>query len=425
MPTHPDSSIPNPLEQLTLDQLRARTSAKWTTHPADVLPLWVAEMDVLLAPPIAEAVHNAIAVGDTGYPAGQAYARALASFARDRWGWDGIEAERTAIVPDVMMGIVETLRLITDPGDAVVVCSPVYPPFYAFVTHADRRVIEAPLGPDGRLDLNALADAFNVARQVSDRSVLLLCNPHNPTGVVHTRAELTAVAALGRQHGVRVISDEIHAPLVLAGADFVPYLSVPGTDNAFALFSASKGWNLAGLKAALLVAGPDAANDLARLPEEVSHGPSHLGILAHTAAFNNGQDWLDALLAGLDYNRRLLSDLIAHHLPQVTMMRPEATYLAWLDCRELGIRSSSRLTSHGVVSDLTGPAQMFLTQARVALSSGHVFGTGGEGFVRINYATSATILGAAIQRMGAAARSAKPRLPRPAPITLVDGGVTI
>jgi cysteine-S-conjugate beta-lyase len=234
MPTHPDSSIPNPLEQLTLDQLRTRRSAKWTTHPADVLPLWVAEMDVLLAPPIAEAVHHAIAVGDTGYPAGQAYARALASFARDRWGWDGIEAERTAIVPDVMMGIVESLRLITDPGDAVVVYSPVYPPFYAFVSHADRRVIEAPLGTDGRLDLNALADAFTVARQVSDRPVLLLCNPHNPTGVVHARVELTAVAALGRQHGVRVISDEIHAPLVLAGAHFVPYLSVPGTDNAFA-----------------------------------------------------------------------------------------------------------------------------------------------------------------------------------------------
>ena len=169
MLTHLNTRVPNPLEQLTIDQLRTRTSMKWTTHPADVLPLWVAEMDVLLAPAVARAVQEAIAAGDTGYPSGQAYARALASFATDLWGWDGIEVDRTAIVPDVMMGIVEALKLITDPGDTVVVCSPVYPPFYALVTHADRRVIEAPLGANWRLDLDALADAFVTARQVSDR----------------------------------------------------------------------------------------------------------------------------------------------------------------------------------------------------------------------------------------------------------------
>ena len=403
MLTHLNTRVPNPLDQLTIDQLRTRTSMKWTTHPADVLPLWVAEMDVRLAEPVARSVHEAFAAGDTGYPSGQAYARALGSFATDRWGWDGIEVERTAIVPDVMMGIVEVLRLITDPGDAVVVCSPVYPPFYAFVTHADRRVIEAPLGANWRLNLDALADAFDTARQVSDRPVLLLCNPHNPTGTVHTRDELSAVAALARQYGVRVISDEIHAPLVLAGAEFVPYLSVPGAQNAFALFSASKGWNLAGLKAALLVAGPDAVDDLARLPEEVSHGPSHVGILAHTAAFEHGRAWLDALLNGLDQNRTLLTTLVAQHLPQVEMVRPEATFLAWLDCRSFGLHSESPQQGPGVVSDMSGPAQMFLTHARVALSSGHVFGTGGEGFVRINFATSSTILRQAVQRMGTAA----------------------
>jgi cystathionine beta-lyase len=250
--------------------------------------------------------------------------------------------------------------------------------------------------------------------------VLLLCNPHNPTGVVHTRAELTAVAALAHHYGVRVVSDEIHAPLVLAGADFVPYLSVPGAENAFALFSASKGWNLAGLKAAVLVAGPDAADDLARLPEEVSHGPSHLGILAHTAAFERGRAWLDALLHGLDQNRTLLSTLVAEYLPQVKMVRPEATYLTWLDCRSLGLHSPSELNGPGVVSDLSGPAQMFLCQARVAVSSGHVFGAGGDGFVRINYATSATILHDALQRMGAAVtlsrrpRNRWPTAPNPA-----------
>jgi cystathionine beta-lyase len=403
MAIRPDNVVANPLEQLTLDQLRTRTSMKWTAHPADVLPLWVAEMDVLLAPAVADAVQQAIVAGDTGYPSGHAYADALSAFAATRWGWHGIAVERTAIVPDVMTGIVEILRLITDPGDAVIVCPPVYPPFYAFVTHADRRVIEAPLGLDWRLDLNTLADAFTAARRLSNRPVLLLANPHNPTGVVHTRTELAAVTALARRHAVRVISDEIHAPLVLPGATFVPYLSVPAAEDAFALFSASKGWNLAGLKAALLVAGPEAAADLAQLPEEVSHGPSHVGILAHTAAFAHGRAWLDALLKGLDHNRSLLASLISEHLPLVEMVRPEATYLAWLDCRRLGLHSTIAHNGPPVVSELSGPAKMFLEQARVALSSGHVFGTGGAGFVRINYATSSTILRDALQRMGTAA----------------------
>jgi cystathionine beta-lyase len=396
------TAIANPLEQLSLDQLRTRTSVKWTAHPADVLPLWVAEMDVLLAPAVADVLQRAVAAGDTGYPSGHAYADALAGFAADRWQWDGLAVERAAIVPDVMMGIVETLRLITDPGDAVVVCPPVYPPFYAFVTHAGRRVLEAPLGPDWRLDPDALSDAFTTAGQFSHRPVLLLANPHNPTGVAHTRAELTAVAALASQHGVRVVSDEIHAPLVLPGAEFVPYLSVPGADDAFALFSASKGWNLAGLKAALLVAGPAAAADLRRLPEEVSHGPSHLGILAHTAALAHGRGWLDALLDGLDANRTLLADLVAELRPETALTWPEATYLAWLDCRSLGTPHDTPTDKPAVVSDLSGPARMFLDHARVALSSGHAFGSGGSGFVRINFATSQTILREAVARMAKA-----------------------
>lgn len=278
----------DPLVQLSLEQLRRRTSLKWRTHPADVLPLWVAEMDVPLAPPVAEALRTAIDLGDTGYPYGSAYAEALAGFAAERWRWDGLRVEHTAIVPDVMLGVVEVLRLVTGPGDAVVVCSPVYPPFYAFVAHDAREVVEARLGPDLRVDLAALEDAFVRARRDGRRAAFLMSNPHNPTGVVHTRQELEAVAALAREHGVRVVSDEIHAPLVLPGAVFTPFLSVPGAENAFALVSASKAWNLAGLKAALAVAGSEAAAELRMLPEEVGHGPSHLGVIAHTAAFRAG-----------------------------------------------------------------------------------------------------------------------------------------
>ncbi|MFI6824515.1 MalY/PatB family protein [Micromonospora sp. NPDC050187] len=407
-PSADGAANPNPLTSLTLDELRQRTSVKWRAHPSDVLPLWVAEQDVPLAAPVADALRRAIDLGDTGYAHGTAYAEALAGFAARRWGWHDFRVDHTTVVPDVMMGIVEVLRLVTDPGDAVVVCSPVYPPFYAFVSHADRQVIEAPLGPDLRMDHAALDDAFRRARACGRRPAFLMCNPHNPTGVVHRRDELAAVAELADRHGLRVISDEIHAPLVLPGARFTPYLTVPGAENAFALTSASKAWNLAGLKAALAVAGPQAATDLERMPEEVSHGPSHLGVIAHTAAFDAGGPWLDFLLDGLDANRTLLETLVAQHLPTVGYHRPEGTYLAWLDCARLGIATEQPAGAPGVVSDLAGPARMFLDRARVALSSGHVFGTGGTGFVRLNFATSPAILTDAVTRMGRAVDALRP-----------------
>lgn len=400
--------MPNPLEELTLEQLRAqRTSMKWRRHPADVLPLWVAEMDVHLAPTVAEALHRAIDDGDTGYPHGKVYAKAVREFASRRWHWDDIAISRTAVVPDVMLGIVEVLRLVTERGDTVIVNSPVYAPFYAFVSHAGRRVVEAPLGEDGRLDLAALEEAFAQARTSAGRSgnvAYLLCNPHNPTGAVHTADELREVAERARRFDVRVVSDEIHAPLVLSGAPFTPYLTVPGGENAFALISASKAWNLSGLKAALAIAGPEAADDLRRMPEEVGHGPSHLGIIAHAEAFRSGGDWLDALLQGLDANRTLLAELTAEHLPGIHLLRPQGTYLAWLDCRALGIEEA-KSEGLAVVSDLAGPARWFLDHARVALSSGHVFGTGGSGHVRVNFATSRAILTEAITRMGRALRT--------------------
>lgn len=395
----------NPLEELTLEQLRLRTSMKWRAHPADVLPLWVAEMDVNLPPTVAEALRRAVDNGDTGYPCGTALAEAVSAFAARHWDWDDLEVGRTALVPDVMLGIVEVLRLVTDRGDAVVVNPPVYAPFYAFVAHDGRRVIEAPLA-EGRIDLGALEEAFSRARATHGNVAYLLCNPHNPTGAVHTAEELRAVAELARRYGVRVVSDEIHAPVILPGSRFTPFLTVPGAENAFALTSASKAWNLSGLKAALAVAGPQAAADLNRMPEEVSHGPSHLGVIAHAEAFRSGGDWLDATLNGLDANRKLLGELVAEHLPDVKYQWPQGTYLAWLDCRALGI-DEEESNGLAVVADLSGPARWFLEHARVALSSGHVFGTGGAGHVRLNFATSRAVLTEALSRMGRALAGAR------------------
>ena len=413
----------------TLPELRERTSIKWRAYGPDVLPLWVAEMDCAPAPAVVDAVTDAIARGDTGYPAGTPYAEALADFAADRWGWGGLDVARSRLMPDVMIGIVEVLRVLTRPGDAVVVTPPVYGPFFAFVTHADRVVVEAPLGADGRLDLAALADAFVRAKATGPNPAFLLCNPHNPTGTVHSRAELEQVATLAREHGVRIVSDEIHAPLVLPGAQFVPLLSVAGAENAIALTSASKAFNLAGLKAAVAYAGPEAAVDLASVPEEVGHGASHVAVVGHVAALRHGRDWLDSLIAGLDANRTLLGRLLAEHLPQVRWVPPQGTYLSWLDCRGLGLADDGApdradddgasvrnddggpAASRGVddaeipvTSDVIGPARLFLEDARVAVSSGHVFGTGGAGHVRLNMATSPEVLGEALEKMGEAVR---------------------
>ncbi|MCP2246218.1 MalY/PatB family protein [Lentzea aerocolonigenes] len=367
----------NPLRQLTLDQLRQRTSMKWRYYPEDVLPVWVAEMDVLLAEPVARAITDAVARGDTGYPAGTAYAEALSGFAKKRWDWEPA-VERMAIVPDVMLGVVEMFRLVSHRDAPVVVNCPVYPPFYQFVESLGRSVVEAPLDAASRIDFAALEQAFVRAGR---GAVYLLCNPQNPTGTVHTAAELSQVAELARRHGIRVVADEIHAPVTTS--DFVPYLSV--ADDGLSLMSASKAWNLAGLKAALAIAGPAAADDLARLPEEVGHGASHVGVLAHTAAFRDGVGWLDGLLDGLDDNRRLLTELLAEHLPAVRYTPAPGTYLAWLDCRELGLGDD--------------PARTFLKQGRVALNSGLPFGTGGAGFVRMNLATSPEVLTEAVRRM--------------------------
>lgn len=377
----------NPLLALSLADLRQRQSLKWRLYGDDVLPLWVAEMDVLPPEPVVRAVSEAMVRGDTGYPWAPDYAEALAGFAQRRWGW-APEPRDARLVANVMTGVSEVLRLVTGPGDAVVVNCPVYPPFYDFVHDLGRRVVEAPLSADGRLDPETLAAAFVEGTRGGGRAAYLLSSPHNPTGAVHTVDELTTAGELAAAHGVRVVVDEIHAPLVYAPTRFTPYLSLPVGASAFSLMSASKGFNLAGLNAALAMAGAEAAAELARMPEEAAFGASHLGVLAQAAALRDGDAWLEALLGGLDSNRRLLAELLAEHLPRVGYRVPQATYLAWLDCRALGLG--------------TDPAAVFRERGRVALSPGPSFGTGGEGHARLNFATSPEVLAEAVERMASA-----------------------
>lgn len=378
----------HPLHELSLADLRRRTSIKWTLHEPDVLPAFVAEMDVPLAEPVTRALADAVALGDTGYPQQGVYAQALASFAADRWGWR-FDPDRTLDVADVMVGLEEVLRLHASPDAPVILNPPVYPPFYDAVAHVGRRRVEVPLGADGRLDLDALATAF--ARHPG--AAYLLCSPHNPTATVHTRDELSTVARLAAEHGVRVVVDEIHAPLAPVSGEpdaFVPYLSVEGTDDAYAVLSASKAFNLAGLKAAVVVGGAGTDVERGSVLEIVSHGPSHLGTIAHVAALTHGPDWLDALRSDLRANRELLEALVDEHLPSARLLAGPGTYTAWLDLR-----------AYDVGDD---PAARLLEQGRVALGPGPTFGGTsrvGDGRARLTYATPPDVLREVVDRVAA------------------------
>jgi cystathionine beta-lyase len=365
---------------------RDRTSAKWVAFGPDVLPLWVAEMDADPCPAVVDAVTAALRRGDTGYGWGPRYAAAVARYASATWGW-AVDPDASMIVPDVMIGCSELLRLLTDEGGPVVVSPPVYNAFFGFVEAIGRRRVDAPLTTDGRLDPTALRAAFRSATSRGERAAYLLCNPQNPTGTVHSADELATLAALAEEHGVRVVADEIHAPVVYAGGPgFTPYLTVPGGDHGFSVFSPSKGWNLAGLKSGLVMAGQRAVDVLGRLHEVHTHGSSHVGAIAHVAAMDDGREWLARLVDELDANRSLLARLLAHHLPSVRWHPQEATYLAWLDCRELGLGDD--------------PAAVFRTRGRVALGSGPSFGHEvGRGFARLNLATSPEIVEEAVRRM--------------------------
>ena len=371
-----------------LDVLQQRRSSKWRTYPEDVLPLPVAEMDVSLAPPIAEVLADAVRRSDTGYGhAGTDLARAVAKFAASRWNWD-LDPAQVTPVTDVGVGVVELLRILTRPGDSVAISPPVYPPFFDWVPESGARLLEVPLahGADGwRLDLGALEQAF-----ATHPAVYLLCNPHNPVGRAHSADELAALVRLARQYRVTLISDEIHGPLVLPGATFTPLLAVPGAaEVAVTVMSASKAWNLAGLKcAAVVTAGSRLAAAVDRFPPDTKWRFGHFGVLATVAAYTEGEPWLDELLVTLDQRRAQLADLLAARLPQVTWRPPEATFLAWLDCSAIGPDDTAR--------------DLFLERGRVALEPGLRYGAMGSGYVRLNFATSAAILDEATSRMAAA-----------------------
>lgn len=372
---------------LPLAQLRERTSEKWREYPEDVLPLFVAETDFPLAPEIAAALERAVRLGDTGYVASRTpLARSYADFAARRFGWI-VDPDFSRSTADVSMGIVEILRRVISPGKRVIVTPPVYPPFFELVAEAGGVAERVPLHDTGtgwELDLDAIGKAL-----AGGARAVLLCNPHNPTGTVHTAASLSALATLAERYGAVVVSDEIHAPLTQPDVTFTPFLDSGEAARrvGYAVVSASKAFNLAGLKCALMVAGTQERFRLLRdLPVEVEWRTGQFGLRAAVAAWSPASDdWLDGLLVTLDANRRLLGDLLADHLPEARYRMPGAGYLAWIDLNGLGWGDN--------------PGKRILREGRVALHFGPAFGEPGRGFVRLNFGTSPEILTEAVTRI--------------------------
>ncbi len=375
-----------------LNLLRTRTSSKWARYDTDVLPLPVAEMDYPLAPEITAALHAAIDRGDTGYnPGSTSVARAFAGFAERHWGWS-IDQANIKVTGDVAMGIVELLRMVTKPGDPVVICPPIYPPFFILTTEAGCATAEVPL-------LGSIADGWALdfagieAAFAAGARAILLCSPHNPVGRVWTRAELAELAELAERYDAWIIADEIHAPITFSDAEFVPILSVSDAarEHAFSVTSASKSFNLAGLKCAHMVAGSARGKAvLDALPLEVEWRAGLFGAIANTVAFTECDEWLAAALAAIDTNRRVLGELLASQLPQAHYRQPQASYLAWVNLSDCGFEEN--------------PAARALAEAKVAFGIGPDFGAAGAHHIRVNLACSPEMLTEAITRFAALPR---------------------
>ena len=372
-----------PFTSFTLDQLKARTSAKWQHYGADVLPLWVAEMDATIAPSVVEAVNAAMTSGDTGYAVGDAYGEAFVEYSKRHWNLD-LDPAYTIPVIDVIRGLGSVIEHATEPGAPIVITPPVYYPFAMIVAGTGRTLVNAHMTAAGRFDPETLDTAFAEAAAMGKGGMVLISNPHNPTGVVHTREELTTLATLANKHGIRILSDEIHAPLTMPGYEFISILDIPEAADAIVVTSASKSYNLAGLKGALIVTRKESSEFVRSMKAEYLEAPSHLGTIAHVAALRGGDEWIAAVNKDIDRNRHLVTELVSTFLPGAKYTPVEATYLAWVDCRTLGLGDD--------------PGQVFLEKGKVAFSSGHVFGKGGEGHIRVNMATSPEILSEAFRR---------------------------
>ena len=379
------------IRDFTDEEARRALPLKWGLAAADEIPAWVAEMDYALAPPIAEALARAVADGVTGYPppeVGGELGTAYAGFAARHYGHE-VDPSQVLPVVDVTAGMRLVLDVLSERAP-VVMPVPAYSPQLEIARVTGRERVDLVVDPDAE---RAEIDLDQLDRLLADGArTLVLTQPHNPWGRVFTRAELEGVRDVVVRHGARVISDEIHAPVVLPGATHVSYLDLEGTaDHAVALVAASKAFNVAGLRCAQVVTADLATRDrLIGVPMVLNDSWSPLGVIGAVAAYTEGDAWLAALVQRLDEQRTLLRRLLAEHLPEARMRPLEATYLAWIDLRAYGHDQ---------------PAQVIRERGRAWLEEGASYHPGLTGHARLNIATSPARLTEVVRRMATALTS--------------------
>ncbi len=371
-----------------LAELKKRSSSKWRRYAPDVLPMHVAEMDYEIADSIKRLLIEKVTNSDLGYTGPMPeVTEGFAKFAARLWGWS-VDSKQVRLSTDVGVSAVEIFRALGKKGDKVVINSPVYHSFYDWVAEVEMVINDVPLVPSEKtweLDLVNLEEAFKQGAKF-----YLICNPHNPLGKVFSESELTAVAELAKKYQVTVISDEIHAPLTFESKHFVPYLRISDAarETGVCITAASKSFNLAGLKASVIVTDSSAMNErISKLPAALHWRSGLLGAFAMGEAFSNGQDWLDDAIAANLASRTLLLRLISEHLPSVKTWLPEAGYLAWLDVSALNLGDN--------------PAAKLLAEQKVAFVPGTDHGSDYVNFVRINFACHPDSLERAIKALAA------------------------
>ena len=373
------------LSALPLAQLHKRRSAKWRMYPSDVLPLPVAEMDFEIAKPIRDALDEMIKGSDTGYlgPIPELGIN-LAKFSKARWGWE-VDPEQVFIATDVGVGMVEMARTVVNPGDLIMINSPVYHNMNNWIAELKCESFDAPLIKDDlhyTLDLGAVERGYAAGVKAH-----FLCNPHNPVGTVFTKEELSQLAELAKKYDVTIFSDEIHAPLTYDAKEFTPFLAVSDVarEVGICVTAASKSWNLAGLKCATIITAHPKQQERARsMPMAVHYRASLFGAVASATAYECA-DWLDDAIETMDSNRNYLKRLLTQSLPTVGYRIPDCSYLAWLDLASLNLGEN--------------PSQVLLEKGKLALNPGITFGPESGNFVRLNFATSEEILDEAVSRI--------------------------
>ena len=368
---------------------RGTNAVKWSTYPDDIIPMWVADMDFRSAEPIIRALRERVDHGVFGYtrPAPD-LRRALQDRVKTVYQWE-IHEEEILLLTGIVSGLNIAFQAFAGPGEGVLAQPPVYFHFLRDPVLHGRVLMDPPLARNG--------DTYEIDFERFEKSItqqtrlFVLCNPHNPVGRVFTRRELETVADICLRHHLVICSDEIHCDLVYSGFRHIPIatLSPQVADQTITLIAPSKTYNVAGLDCGFAVISSER---LRRIWQNASYGivsgVNIMGYVAALAALRDGQDWLNQVMAYLEANRDYLAAYIRDKMPSMRMCNMEATYLAWLDCSQTGIRGN--------------PAQFFLKEARVGLNNGPDFGKGGEGFVRLNFACPRSILTEALERMSTA-----------------------